>query len=247
MSNTKVLLPLRVPELGPSLGRLLSLRPDEGIVPQLRGTRFKLASRIIDAGGEARRLSAGDDRPATLAAIGREVWKQAWDEAVSSATEMLSNHLDSRLDAEARAVRMSRRSRENLKIDNQARPALKARLGSTGAELISALDQLEESALYAMSATGLQPEAVKQWQDNLGLAARRLTEAWLALEKAAEAEMIAGEQRAEMVSRWRRPLWPVFVVGIIVVPALFWFGLVLGGYIPAPAWLESIWQMVFGP
>ncbi len=246
MTGSKVLLPLRVPELGPSLGKLLSVTSGAGVGRWLDGVRYKLGTRIIECGGEARRLAASGERSATLAAIGMEVWKQAWDEAVCAASDLLTHSLDTHMEAEAQAVGMSRRQRTQFLFSLQEKRALMARLGSTGAELILVLDDLEEQAELALTATGLEPDAIRKWQDTLGVAARRLETAWLALEVAADSEITLRMQVAGRVARWRRPVWPVLIVALGAVPVATWFGLVLGGYIAEPGWLVGIWQMVFG-
>lgn len=246
MTNSKVLLPLRVPELGPSLGKLLSVTTGAGGAPWLDVARLRLGTRIIECGGEARRLAASGERAATLAAIGREIWKQAWDEAIGSTTDPLVDRLDTHLEAEALAVGMGRRQRARLRFGPQEKRALMARLGSTGADLIPVLDELEERAELALTATGLEPSGVRKWQDTLGVAARRLEAAWPALERAVENEVAQRLKMADRVAKWRKPVWPVLAVGVVAVPAAAWFGLVLGGYIVAPGWLTRIWQLVLG-
>jgi hypothetical protein len=42
-----------------------------------------------------------------------------------------------------------------------------------------------------------------------------------------------------MLARWRPALWPVALLWAPIATALIWLGLVLGGYLPAPAWLAS--------
>ena len=246
MTSSKVLLPLRVPELGPSLGKLLSVSAGTRGEEWLDPVRYRLGTRIIESGGEARRLASSEERSATIAAIGREVWKQAWDEAVGSAAELLVNRLEAHLEAEALAVRMGRRRRARLKYNQQEKRALTARLGANGAELIPALDELHAHAERAFSATGLEPDAVQNWQDSLGKAGRRLEAAWMELERAVEDEVAKGLRYADEVADWRRPVWPIMAVGLVVVPCATWFGLVLGGYITAPGWLTRVWQVVFG-
>ncbi len=245
MTDTKVLLPLRVPELGPSLGRLLSVSAGSGTERWLDPVRYKLGTRIIECGGEARRLAASGERSATLAAIGTEIWKQTWDEAVGSATELLVERSDAHLEDEAVAVGMGRRHRARLRFSPQERRALMARLGSTGADLITVLDELEEHAERALTATGLEPEIVRDWQDTLGVAARKLESAWLALEQAVSDEVAQRMRIADQVANWRKPVWPVLTVAAFVVPVAAWFGLVLGGFLAAPGWLTNVWQLVF--
>jgi hypothetical protein len=235
-----------VPELGPSLGKLLSVSVKAGGEDWLDPIRYRLGTRIIESGGEARRLAANDERSATVAAIGREIWKQAWDEAVTSASELLISRLETHLEAEAVAVRMGRRARARLRFNPQAKRILTARLGATGADLIPVLDELEAHAERAVTASGLEPEAVRDWQQTLGAAGRRLESAWFALERTVEDEVAKGLSDADRVASWRKPAWPVVAVGVVSVSLVFWFGLVLGGYIASPRWLTRIWQLVFG-
>ena len=46
---------------------------------------------------------------------------------------------------------------------------------------------------------------------------------------------------ADRVASWRKPLWPVAVVGGIALLVVLWLGLTFGGYLPAPAWLVQFW------
>ena len=245
MTNSKVLLPLRVPELGSTLGRLLSVTAGTSAQRWLDPIRYKLGTRIIECGGEARRLAASGERSATLAAIGPEVWKQTWDEAVGSATDLIVQRLDAHVNAEAIAVGMGRRHRTRLAFGPQEKRTLMARLGSTGADLIIELDDLEAHAERALTATGLEPEMVRDWQHSLGVSARKLEAAWFALEQVAADEVAQRLSIADQVANWRKPVWPVLAVAAAVVPAVAWFGLVLGGYLAAPGWLTNIWEMVF--
>jgi hypothetical protein len=246
MTGSKALLPLRVPELGPSLGRLVAVTTGLGGDRWLDPVRYKLGTRIIECGGEARRLAASGERSATLSAIGPEIWKQAWAEAVGSATEQLVERLDTHMKAEALAVGMGRRHRSRLCFAPHEKRALMARLGSAGAALIPVLDELEIHAKRAFNATGLEPDAVRSWQESLSVAARRLEAAWLALEGVVGTEVAQRLKIADQVARWRRPVWPILIVAVVVLPAVAWLGLVLGGYLEAPDWLNHIWQLVFG-
>src|ERR1041384_6540334 len=67
----KIPMPLRVPELASSLGRLLV--PPGGAEPwvPLDDIREELATRVIELGGEARRAAAEDRRDLVLEAVSR--------------------------------------------------------------------------------------------------------------------------------------------------------------------------------
>lgn len=242
MTNTKLLLPLRVPELGPSLGKLVS---GAGRAPggfRLDEFRHRLVTRIIEHAGEARRLSANEARAPAVAALGRDVWLAAWDELVGALAQTLASGINARLEAEARAVRMPRRLRRRVLLDQAERRALAARLGSSGAVLIPALDVVERQGAAALAATPKERDAVTAWQEALKTAARRLEAAWLALEDAVEAEQQRWAEVADRVARWRKPLWPIIVVGLMALLIAGWLGLAFGGYLPTPPWLIRLWE-----
>lgn len=241
MTSSKLLLPLRIPELGPSLGKLIT---GTGRLPggmTLDAFRVQLATRVIEHAGEARQLAAREERTAALDAVGREAWLAAWEETVTAVAGALIDRVNQRLDAEAAAVRMPRRLSHRVRLDHVERRALTARLGSSGSRLIPAIDQLSAAASRARVATPLERAAVEAWQDDLKTAARRLEAAWLALEDGVEAELLDWDRVADRVAMWRKPLWPVLVVTAIGLAAATWLGLVFGGYLPAPTWLQSLW------
>jgi hypothetical protein len=246
MSNPKLLLPLRVPELGPSLGKLVSgTERRVGWIP-LDSFRYQLSTRIIDSAGEARQLAARDERASALEAVGRAAWQEAWDETVANIAVAFLDRIAKHLDAEAAAAGMSSRRRAKLAVADSERRALTARLGSAGASLIPALDALDRNAARAMKATGLEREALEAWQESLMLAARRLEAAWLSLEHAVEREGERWTAVADRVAGWRKPLWPVYAVGSVALGVALWLGLILGGYLDPPVWMARLWQAVFG-
>jgi hypothetical protein len=242
MTTPRLLLPLRVPELGPHLGLLVT---GTGRIPgglRLDGVREHMVTRLIESSGEARRLAARDERDATLAVLGRDTWLSAWDEAVHQTTDLLVDRVTRRLEAEARAVRMPARRRPH--IDERARRGIAARLGSSGGGLISAVDALEERSVVAVRATALERGDMERWQEALTACARRLEAAWLALEDAVEREAAGWDGVGTAISRWRRPIWPVVAVGVALVAVVAALGLVLGGYVTAPGWLRRVWSAV---
>ena len=244
--NEARLLPLRVPELGPSLGKLVSgtERPTHWI--PLDTVRYRLATRIIEAAGEARRLAAGNECSAVLAALDHTVWQAAWDEAVTSIAETVAERVSTHLESEARAVKMDKRRRAKLQLDQPTKRAIAARLGSVGAGLLPVLDAIDARAAAALEATALERGAVEEWQETQKLAARRLEAAWLALEQALDRENTRWRSVADEVARWRKPMWPVAVMGAVLLAIAVWLGLVFGGYVESPHWLSYVWVRVFG-
>jgi hypothetical protein len=246
MTIPKLLLPLRVPELGPSLGKLVSGAGRAPSALRLDECRHRLVTRIIEHAGEARRLSANEERAPAVAALGRDVWLAAWDELVGAVAKALAVSVNTRLEAEARAVRMPRRLRRRVLLDETERRALAARLGSSGAVLIPALDAVNRLGAAALSATPMERDAMTAWQEALKTAARRLEAAWLALEDAVEAEQARWGEVADRVATWRKPMWPVLVVGLLALLLAGWLGLAFGGYLPAPQWLVRLWEQGIG-
>jgi hypothetical protein len=228
MTNPKLLIPLRVPELGPYLGKVITGTGKDPGGLELDALRYRLATRLFESAGEARRLAAREERQAALAAVGRTAWLEAWEETVAGVAEMLMARVTAWIDAAALAVRMPNRRRERLELGAAEQGALAARLGSAGAEQATALERLE----------------VEAWQDALTTCARRLEAAWLELEQAIDVEVARWRRVVGEVERWRRPLWPVVVVGAIALAAAVWLGLILGGYIGVPGWLVDTWGRV---
>ncbi len=236
---------VRIPELGPSLGKLIT---GTGRVPggvDLDDVRVQLATRIIEAAGESRRLIAASEHSAALEAIGPGVWQAAWEEAVTSVAERLVVRVDAHLDAEARAVRMPRRLRGRFHFNVGERRTLATRLGGHGAPLVSALDALEVLAVKTMTPAGLGRGAEEAWQDALRLASRRLEAAWLGLEDGVDHEVTRWRALGGDIARWRKSLWPVIGLGVLATAGAVWLGLVLGGYVESPGWLTSLWSVLF--
>jgi hypothetical protein len=211
----------------------------------LDAVRVRLVSRMFERVGEAKRLAARAQRQEAMGAIGRAAWLEAWEEAVAGAADLLIARASRRIQAEAEAVRMPRRRRRRLDPSSADRRTVGARLGSAGAALVPALDAVERSGSAAIAATGTESAALRGWQEALTTAGRRLEAAWLALEQAIEVESVRWELVASDVARWRRSLWPVAAVGVVALAGATWFGLVLGGYVPSPTWLATLWQQVF--
>jgi len=198
----------------------------------------------MERAGEARRLSANDERSSALATLDCATWREAWDEALVTVTDTLADRVSAQLDAEARAVKMAKRRRAKLQLDEVAKRTIAARLGATGAALVPVLDAIDQAA-GALEATRREHDAMEKWQEAQKLAARRLEAAWLALELAVEQEATRWLDVMDEVARWRKPFWPVAVVGLVALGLAVWLGLIFGGYVDPPGWLARIWSQVF--
>jgi hypothetical protein len=237
MITPRLLLPLRIPELGPSLGKLVTGtgHAPGGLV--LDGARLQLVTKIIDRAGEARRLAANDERAAAIAALGRDAWLGAWEETVSGIAETILARAGEQLRAEGAAVRLPRRHRHALAPGESERRAVSARLGASAVRLIPALDRLDAASQGALQATPAERSRMDAWYDALKASARRLEEAWLTLEDAVQREIALWDRTAAAVASWRPRMWPVWAATVPALAAAVWLGLVLGGYLPAPEWL----------
>ncbi|HEX4602038.1 MAG TPA: hypothetical protein VH116_11645 [Gemmatimonadales bacterium] len=232
-------MPLRVPELAPSLGRLLVPRRLEPLWVPLDDVREELATRVLELGGLARAAAARDERERALEGVSRRAWLTAWERAVRRAGERVSAALDAEIGRVAWRVRMPRRHRRRARLSAPERRAIAARLSSGGEGLVAALDTLDAAAVVVRDASVVDKEALAAWQEAQRTAARRLEAAWLALEAAVTDEQERWAEELAAVGRWRPSLWPVLAVVAPLAAALVWVGLVIGGYLPAPAWLAA--------
>jgi len=221
--------PLRVPELAPSLGRLIVPRRRAEPAFPLDDVRERLATRVLELGGAAR---VAEERAAVLATLSRTAWVEAWEQAVRQAADRVAQEIDRALEHAARCARMPAGRRRRLVVTAGERRALAARLATGGGPLLDALEALE-------AAPAADPGAHAEWQAALRTAARRLEAAWLALEEAAAAERERWAPEIADVAAWRPSVWPVIVLWVPLAAALVWLGLILGHFVPAPAWLAG--------
>jgi len=235
----KIPMPLRVPEIAPSLGRVLvPRRLEEPWVP-LDDIREELATRAMELAGEARGAAAREERDRVLDAVSRRAWLSAWEGAVRRAGERVTAALDGEIERAARQVRMPRGRRRRSLLTGPEKRAIAARLAAGGEALVAALDALDGVAGRVREASVLDKAAHADWQEALRTAARRLEAAWLALETQVADEQRRWGDEIDAVARWRPSLWPLLALWAPLAVALVWLGLVLGGYLPAPAWLAS--------
>jgi hypothetical protein len=233
-------MPLRVPELAPSLGRLIVPRRQREPWVPIDDVREALATAVLELAGEGRAAAQRDDRNGVLQALGRGAWLEAWERAVRGAADRVTARLDQDIEANARSVRMPVRRWRRLLLADAERRAVVARLASGGGPFVAALDELARATERIGGASVLDKDAHQAWHDALRAAARRLEAAWLALEAAVEEERARWAPEIAHVGRWRPPLWPVLAAWTPLAAALLLLGLMLGGYVPAPAWLATL-------
>ncbi len=237
--GVKIPMPLRVPELASSLGRLLvPRRLEEPWVP-LDDLREDLATRVMELAGQARAAGGRDERAQVLESVSRRAWLAAWEATVRRAAERVTAALDGEIERATRRVRMPARQRRRRLLTGSEKRAIAARLAAGGESFVAALDLLDGAGLRARDAGVLDKTMHADWQDALRAAARRLEAAWLALETAVADERQRWAVETDAIDRWRPSLWPVIVLWTPLAVALIWLGLVLGGYLPAPGWLAA--------
>lgn len=239
---------LIVPELGPAFGRLVAPPPPAPGTPphwiRLEDIRVALVSQLFELLADARRWAREGDRELALATVNREAWEGAWAKAVQDVAQRAATAVSDRLVAAAREARLPARRREALPLDVVEIRALAARLSHGSAQLQQALIALDQAAHVARSERA-PAEAVQAWQEALATAARRLEAAWLALEDALQREWRSWDAEVEDLRRWRRPRWPLVIVGVGLFGIALYAGLLLGGYLPLPGPLkgpvEALW------
>lgn len=200
-------------ELGPSLGRLTDPpAPAAGdrLVP-LDDVRLSMISELFELGADER--------------LDGRRWLAVWDKAVAAAAARIAEAVNHELKAAAAEVRLPRRRADRLLIDSEEQQAMAARIGIPGTDFVTALDAMAEA------------ETVQQRRDAMMAAARRLESAWQGVERAALAEEGAWQIEVRRVRRWRPARWPLWIISALVVAALGYLGLVVGGFLLAPPWL----------
>jgi hypothetical protein len=231
-----------VPQLGPSLGRLSDppSKDRTGVLGvALDDIRLDLVTGVFDLVGVGRAFIAAGDREDAVASLNRVAWLGLWERALAAAAARIAEAANVGFNDAAVESRFHPRRLQPLLLTPQDTRSIAARLGSGGAAFVAALDVLEQS-VHASSRGGRTRLVQDEWQGALLAAARRLESAWLALEDAALAEQRRWQVEIELVRAWRRPLWPVWLLTLLVLSAATYLGLVLGGLVPVPPPLRGL-------
>lgn len=239
MSGVPVAIqPPRVPELGPSLGRLVVPRRLADPWVPVDDVRESLATEVMTQAAAARRAAAAGDVAGAVRLVAPAAWQAAWERAVRQAAGRVAAAIDGRIEEAAWRVRMPRRRRRRLLLTGAERRAVAVRLALGGERLAAAFSAIDQAA-DRLAEDGIDAAAALQWQDALRLTARRLEAAWLALEDAVAGEHERWAPEWADIAAWRPSLWPVVILWLPAAAALIWLGLLLGGYLPAPSWLAA--------
>jgi hypothetical protein len=239
-----------VPELGPSLGRLgdpPAPASDPGALDiTFEDIRIDLVTRLFDVAGAARSFATAGDREGAIASLGRVAWLELWERSVAAVARRMADTVNTRVRDAAAESRFPETRLEKVLLTVEDERAIASRLGSGGASFVSALDALEQT-IPAASASGARGRSGQdEWQSALATTARRLEASWLALTALARTEQGRWKAEIEKVRAWRRPMWPVWVVTGLVLLAVTYVGLVLGGYLPVPPPLRGLAEFWWG-
>jgi hypothetical protein len=140
---------------------------------------------------------------------------------------------------EARRVRLPVHRAKQLALSPGERRAIAARLASGADGFEGALDVVARATEALHRDWPGDAATVEEWREAQSLAARRLEAAWLALEDLVDGERVRWTTDLDAIRAWRPSLWPVFGGWLPLAAALVWLALVIGGYLPAPAWLAA--------
>lgn len=240
---------VRVPELGPLLGRLVvpagTANPGAAPWVVLDDIRYQLVTTVLEHAGEAREWGGEAERGLALTPLNRAALLGAWDRAVSGAAQRVVREIDARLAAAAHQSRMPLRRLRDCQVTPIETRAITARLGEGAGPFLQSLDALEV-ALASLRRGETAPAAFAAWENALHTTARRLEAAWLALEEAVRREETGWAVEWDRVRCWRRPAWPVWSLGGLLFGAATWLGLVIGGYLPVPGFLRPFAEAWWG-
>lgn len=231
--------PDAIPELGPSLGRLVD--PPAGVAGALRvpldDIRIDLVTGVFDLAGASRSFATAGDLDGAMASLGRVAWLGLWEKTVVTAATRIAAEANAGLQSAGEESRYPPRRLARRRLTDGDARAIAARLGSGGAPFVAALDALEQAANAAGGSRAKDAAGAAKWRAAVTAAGRRLEAAWMALEDASRAEQARWAAEVSEVRAWHRPTWPVWLVTAVVVGGAAYLGLVLGGYLPVPpAW-----------
>ena len=221
-----------IPEAGPLLGRLLHPpRGDLGICPGLDQIRADLLTGLFDRTGAARDLDLVGDHAGARAALGRPAWLEIWEPAVQRAGEAVSLEIGRRLSAAAAVSRIPARRLKAALPGEEERRVLEARLSAAGIRFEAASARLAGAA--------------GEWEEEFRKTVGALEESWSSLIAVAREELAGWDSRATELRQWRRPWTPLVIAGAGALTLATLAGLVLGGYLPTPAWFRPVAEWIW--
>jgi hypothetical protein len=219
-----------VPELGPSLGRMVVPQPEGtagALGARLDDIRLGLVTDVFELAGAARSFAAAGDQDGATGSLSRLALLGLFEKAVNAAADRIAATVNAQLQSAAEESRYPAARIGRLLLRPEDTRAIAARLGAGGAGFVDALDAMEQAARAR--------RAPREWRDAVLAVGRRLESAWLAVEQGADAEQRHWQREVMRVREWRRPAWPLWTITALVLAAAAYLGLLVGGYLPVPA------------
>lgn len=229
-------LPLRVPELGPALGRLIlpsgvAVSSPPAPLPHLALIRLGLVTELFDLGGVARAELDRGNAAGAVQRLAPEAWRHLWDAAAVQAAALVRTRIDAELVRAAGISGFPLRRLGRLAVTDAEAESIALRLAACAAPLVGALEEVAR----ARTAGG--------WPDAVVRAAQALEVSWLELESVAAAEEAAWRPEVARIAGWKPARWPRWVAAGVLIAVATYAGLVLGGYLPVPGFLRPAAQL----
>jgi len=215
---------IRTVELGPWLGRLVTPpAPPLAAEALLSEVRLQLLTAVF----------------------GRTEWLAAWHAAVARAGPLISPEAETRIRLAGAESRFPGRRLRRILPTDEDREILLARLSAAGIGLETVVAQLASRPMGQLADT--QERSTRELEDtgHLRMICGELEVAWDRLVRTANDELAQSDRIAFEIRSWKRPLAPLLVGSALLFAVATWVGLVLGGYLSAPAWFLPIAELVW--
>jgi len=222
-------VPPALPELGPYLGRLADpTRRFEYPSLGLDQIRLQLVTDLFELASSAREFLLIGDGEGARSALDRSVWLDAWRTTAARAADQTASAIEERLERAAERSGFPRRRLRGLLPTPVDRAALLAKLEAAGIPLEDRL------------ARGFGSAGGEAWWDAVRLAATAVEDSWDQLEEVVRHELAGAEEEARRIERWRPSAAPKLAALGAAIAAAVWLGLVIGGFLPGPKWLDPL-------
>lgn len=216
-----------IPEIGPYLGRLAdAVREFEDPAVGLDAIRLQMVSDLFERTQSARGFLLTGDQGGARAALDKGAWLDLWKRAVGQVAERTSDTILGRITAAGKQARYPARRLSRLLPSIETRAILLAKLEAAGIPL--------ETRVAKGFPGG------PGWWDSIRQAAVALEDSWEDLETVVRVELAEARSTIQRVEEWRpssAPWYLAFGTGLLVTT---WLGLVLGGYLARPGWLDGL-------
>lgn len=218
-----------IPEVGAYLGRMAAPPPlgdEDPVARLLEPARLELLDSLFAAAARAR--DAEEEEAARI--LGEAFWLDLWRRAAVRAVASLVEHLTAALAAAGREARAPHRVVAERHITPHERAQWLAIFEAAGIPLEQAV------ARWAAQAEGGGYD--RSWVGMLRAHGMALEESWDRLRVQMAARHQEGMGRVAALRAWSRPRRPLWISSILVVALGAVLGLMIGGYLPAPAWFR---------